>query len=254
MGETRSGTSARHSCDANALDGTVNTAPGTSEITPDATNVEPAAAESLRCAEAAQQESACAWLTTRVEGCSWPSDLCIGQVAPPMQHAIRASGVACQPAQTAMLPTINVSNATTAEARRTRVTTFPRMLEGFASVKSTLGQARWGLNQLLYWACMRRALLLAVLAVVMSDASGLSSLVVPESCPIGTSESAPDSGCPAFCVRCTCACCAASVEHTAPPEAAVEVVPPRALALPSLHALSTGSRADILHVPKALLT
>ena len=37
---------------------------------------------------------------------------------PFMQHAIRASGVACHPAHTAMLPTTNASNATAAEARR----------------------------------------------------------------------------------------------------------------------------------------
>ena len=73
----------------------------------------------------------------------------------------------------------------------------------------------------------------AVLAMLISDASGLSSLVVPESCPIGTSESAPDSGCPAFCVRCTCACCAASIEHTAAPDTTVVSV--SAPAAPTFH-------------------
>jgi hypothetical protein len=100
---------------------------------------------------------------------------------------------------------------------------------------------------------MRRAFFIAVLAVLMADASGVSSLLVPETCPIGTSESAPDSGCPAFCVRCTCACCAASIEHSTPPDTAVAPVSPRALTLPSSSALPTGSHADILHVPKTLL-
>jgi hypothetical protein len=101
---------------------------------------------------------------------------------------------------------------------------------------------------------MRRALFIAVLATLMADASGVSSLLVPENCPIGTTESAPDSGCPAFCVRCTCACCAAGIERTTPADIAVAAVPPRPLTLPASKTLPTGSQADILHVPKTLLT
>jgi hypothetical protein len=101
---------------------------------------------------------------------------------------------------------------------------------------------------------MRRAFFIAVLAVILADASGISSLVVPEMCPIGTSESAPDIGCPAFCVRCACACCAASIEHSTPPDTVVAQVPPRALTLRASSALSPGSHAKILHVPKTLLT
>ncbi len=101
---------------------------------------------------------------------------------------------------------------------------------------------------------MRRAFFIAVLAVIMADASGISSLLVPETCPIGTSESAPDSGCPAFCVRCTCACCAASIVHANPPEMVVAPVPLSPLLLPTPVALPTGSYADILHVPKPLLS
>jgi hypothetical protein len=77
---------------------------------------------------------------------------------------------------------------------------------------------------------------------------------VPEACPIGTSESAPDSGCPAFCVRCTCACCAAAVEQTTPQDMPIAAVPPSRLSLPASRTLPTGSQADILHVPKTLLT
>src|SRR5262245_19709185 len=101
---------------------------------------------------------------------------------------------------------------------------------------------------------MRRSLFIVVLAVLMADASGLSSLLVPETCPIGTSESTPDSGCPAFCVRCTCGCCAAAIEQTTPPDMAVAAVPPGPLALLAPRTLPTGSQADILHVPKTLLT
>ncbi len=101
---------------------------------------------------------------------------------------------------------------------------------------------------------MYRAFFIAMLAVLMADASGISSLVVPETCPIGTSESAPDSGCPAFCVRCTCACCAASIVHTNPPEMVVAPVPLSPLLLPTPSTLPTGSYADILHVPKPLLS
>src|SRR5690348_1872357 len=101
---------------------------------------------------------------------------------------------------------------------------------------------------------MRRAFFLAVLAVLLADASGVSSLLVPESCPIGTTESAPDSGCPAFCVRCTCACCAASIEHATPPDTMVVGLPAITLALPSSSPLPAGSHADILHVPKRLRT
>jgi len=103
------------------------------------------------------------------------------------------------------------------------------------------------------FADMRRALFLVILAVLLSDASGVSSLLVPETCPIGTRESAPDSGCPAFCVRCTCACCAPSIELSMPPDTAVAPVPLRALTLASSSALPPGSRADILHVPKTLI-
>jgi hypothetical protein len=101
---------------------------------------------------------------------------------------------------------------------------------------------------------MRRALFIAVLTLLIADASGVSSLLVPEPCPIGTSESTPDSGCPAFCVRCTCACCAASIVYTAPPEMVAAPVPLSPLRLPTSGALPTGSCADILHVPKPLFS
>src|SRR5262245_20894415 len=152
-----------------------------------------------------------------------------------------------------MFPTIKVRTAATAASRRITVTTS---LGCWAARRRQIGAGEigGGASALVILSQMRRALFVAVLAVLMADASGLSSLLVPETCPIGSSESAPDSGCPAFCVRCTCACCAAAIEQTTPPDMAVASVPPRPLALPASRTLPTGSQADILHVPKVLLT
>jgi hypothetical protein len=101
---------------------------------------------------------------------------------------------------------------------------------------------------------MRRALLIAVLVLLIGDASGVSSLFVPEACAIGTIESVPDSGCPAFCVRCSCACCASSVVHKAAVAVPAEVLTPILVPVPDSDRLPTGSSRDILHVPKPVLT
>ena len=101
---------------------------------------------------------------------------------------------------------------------------------------------------------MRRALFIAVLTVVISDASGLSSLLVPESCAIGANDAAPDGGCPAFCVRCTCSCCVSSVVSTPPVELTTELLPPVALEGDRPDHIPTGRFFEILHVPKPLLT
>jgi hypothetical protein len=99
---------------------------------------------------------------------------------------------------------------------------------------------------------VRRVLFLAVLAFLLCDASGLSSLIVPETCGIGATESGPDGGCPAFCVRCTCSCCATLIEFHPPVPIPIELLPPEVLALSHEGSLPTGRLADILHVPKAL--
>jgi hypothetical protein len=101
---------------------------------------------------------------------------------------------------------------------------------------------------------MRRALLLATLALLISDASGLSALVISEPCPIGVDESAPDTGCPAFCVRCTCACCTSSVESGSLISFAVESLPLLAVVHPPRLVLPAGPSAEIFHVPKPLLS
>jgi hypothetical protein len=101
---------------------------------------------------------------------------------------------------------------------------------------------------------MRRALFIAVLALLISDASGLSSLLVPESCAIGADDSAPDNGCPAFCVRCTCNCCVSSVVSTPAIELTTELLPPVALESDRSDRVPTGRSFEILHVPKPLPT
>src|SRR6185295_9044794 len=75
-----------------------------------------------RVEDAAQHESACAWPIARLEPSSRPFDVCIGQCVPFLQHAIRASGVGCQPAHTAMLPAHNARAAANAAKRRNMVT------------------------------------------------------------------------------------------------------------------------------------
>jgi len=101
---------------------------------------------------------------------------------------------------------------------------------------------------------MRRALFITVLMLVISDASGLSSLLVPETCPIDASDSAPDGGCPAFCVRCTCGCCVSSVVYTPAVALRVELLPPVAVERGHADHLPIGTSLEILHVPKPLLT
>ena len=68
--ETRSGTSARHSGGEMIVVGTANIATGTRAITLDTETDEPGEDDSRRCDEAAQQLSACVWLTSLFEECS----------------------------------------------------------------------------------------------------------------------------------------------------------------------------------------
>ena len=101
---------------------------------------------------------------------------------------------------------------------------------------------------------MRRALLIAILTLLVTDASGLSSLLVPETCAIEASDSAPDGGCPAFCVRCTCACCVSSIVYAPPVVLTCELLLPVAVERDRTDRLPTGASLEILHVPKPLLT
>jgi hypothetical protein len=100
---------------------------------------------------------------------------------------------------------------------------------------------------------MRRALFIAVLAILVSDASGITSLIVPEPCALETSDSTPDGGCPAFCLRCACSCCVSAVEHSGPVPISTEGFVVRVPA-PALQHLPTGVVQDVLHIPKIPLT
>ena len=88
------------------------------------TNAVLATDDRVRLDAAAQQLSACTWLMVCLDLEPCGSDLCIGQLVPFMQHAIRASGVACHPAQTARLPMLSVRIATIAAKRADSAVTY----------------------------------------------------------------------------------------------------------------------------------
>lgn len=84
--------------------------------------VDVAGAESS-CSDAAQQPSASAWLTARGELESWDSDVCIGHAPPSEQQAMRASGVATQPAHRATLLAESANVTSSAETRLLKIST-----------------------------------------------------------------------------------------------------------------------------------
>lgn len=93
--------------------------------TPCSTKVELAGAVSW-CSADAQQLSACAWLIARLEAEWSDSAMCIGHVSSSAQHAIRASGDDCHPAQTAKFP---MPSATTAAIAARRLLDFNTPVE-----------------------------------------------------------------------------------------------------------------------------
>lgn len=100
---------------------------------------------------------------------------------------------------------------------------------------------------------VRRVLLVAMLAVLTADASGGLSLFVPETCAIGEAGTCPEGGCPAFCVRCSCACCAPSIDYAMPRDIAVADHLPMTLAQTPPSHIPAGAISEILHIPKTLL-
>lgn len=101
---------------------------------------------------------------------------------------------------------------------------------------------------------VRRAFFIVVLAVLIADASGISSLVVSDPCSVSANESAPDGGCPAFCVRCSCGCCASPIVPMPIVVFTGVALPPIVVPTPPHDPLPSGIPLDILHVPKLLLT
>src|SRR5688572_18846730 len=84
---------------------------------------------------AAQQLSACACVRTRSNPERSESPLCIGHSMPSAQQAMRASGVANQPAHTAAFPARSPAAKKTADRRLTRIGTDLRMPKPGESVK-----------------------------------------------------------------------------------------------------------------------
>ena len=100
---------------------------------------------------------------------------------------------------------------------------------------------------------VRRLLLIAILTMLTADASGVLSLFVPETCAIEEAGTCPEGGCPAFCVRCSCACCAPSIDQAMSTDVAVAALPPMTLApVPASH-MPAGAVSEVLHIPKTLL-
>ena len=96
---------------------------------------------------------------------------------------------------------------------------------------------------------MRRWLLIAILGLLIADASGIAALAIPETCSLtSAADQAPDGACPAFCARCSC--CAIPVLHATAPMTVTSLVPPRRIISAIDGGLPVGSSPDILHVPK----
>ena len=79
--------------------------------------------------DAAQQLSACACVRTRSDPDLCEAPWCIGHSWPSVQQAMRASGVANQPAHTAAFPARSAAAKRTADRRLRTICTDPRMLE-----------------------------------------------------------------------------------------------------------------------------
>ena len=123
------GTTVRHTSSAGPVCGaTKGTGLVTRASSTVSTNDEEDGVDSSR-SDDAQQRSASAWLRTRCAPCSSESDLCIGHGPSPVQHAIRASGVASQPSHTAAaFPATRPRHRRTVETRCAKATTS-RMLD-----------------------------------------------------------------------------------------------------------------------------
>jgi hypothetical protein len=99
---------------------------------------------------------------------------------------------------------------------------------------------------------VRRWLFLAVLGLLIADASGVTAFVEPETCGVDvTTDLGQATTCPGVCVRCSC--CNGPVVNAVRP-VLTSFIPPIANAPCPLDAhLSSGVGPKILHVPKTLL-
>ena len=98
----------------------------------------------------------------------------------------------------------------------------------------------------LYTTEVSRLFLVAVVVLLLGDASGVLAFVTPETCT-SASDTQPDGKCPSLCVR--CACCVPPIVPTA-----TAVTTTNGLCAPPADLkplfLALGSPHDILHVPK----
>ena len=93
---------------------------------------------------------------------------------------------------------------------------------------------------------VQRLLLLAVLAILAMDATGLESLVTREACT-SVQDTQPDGACPALCVRCAC-CAQPVVPLIATCDVAMSL--PQPVSADYSSNVPTTIPADIFHVPK----
>ena len=98
---------------------------------------------------------------------------------------------------------------------------------------------------------MRRILFALVLALLMADATGMASLVVPDNCQTTSATDSRQDGCDAFCLRCSCCSARVVVTFVRPIESAVTIL--ATLVAPESQVLPEGSTREIFHVPLSLL-
>jgi len=98
---------------------------------------------------------------------------------------------------------------------------------------------------------MRRILLALVLALLMADATGFVSLVVPDKCQTDSATECGRDGCDTFCLRCSCCSARVVVTFVRPIESATSIV--ATLVAPQSQVLPDGTTREIFHVPLSLL-
>ena len=94
---------------------------------------------------------------------------------------------------------------------------------------------------------MRRILFALVLALLMADATGIASLVVPDNCQTASATDSRRDDCDAFCLRCSCCGARVVVTFVRPIESAATIV--ATLVAPQSQVLPEGSTREIFHVP-----
>jgi hypothetical protein len=122
--------------------------------------------------EEAQQLSACACVTMRSEPVA--SDWCIGHEPFSAQHAIRASGVAAQPAHTARFPAKRARISAPADSRRLKTTTPVGCLTAVPVSNTDSEGAAYNRSV--------RRLLATVVLVVFASLNAMDGVCCPDGC------------------------------------------------------------------------